>query len=335
MRVTYFHRLPARANQQSVEHYFAAVRSHLPVDVQWTVQKSPFDSRGIAPRLGNLAQASWHRRDGDISHVTGDVNYLVLALDGRRTVLTILDCGFEQLPPGRRRDVIQHLWYTLPVARAGHITAISEFTRQRLLALTGCDPRKIRVIPVCISPDFQRAAPRPPADPPVVLLIGTAPNKNIARVAQALAGVRCTVRIIGQPTAIQRQALMDAGVTFTSAGGLSQPQVVEEYRRCDLLLFASTYEGFGMPILEAQAIGRPVVTSTAAAMPDVAGGAAALVDPFDPLSIRAGVTRVLASAGLREALIARGFANLPRFAPAQVAQAYAALYRELRTLRIP
>ncbi len=119
--------------------------------------------------------------------------------------------------------------------------------------------------------------------------------------------------------------------TFTTASGLSQPQIIAEYHRCDLVLFASTYEGFGMPILEAQAIGRPVVTSTIASMPEVAGDAAELVDPFDPLSIRAGVTRVLTSTSRQESLIARGFANLPRFAPTVVAQAYASLYREVET----
>src|SRR5690606_29268410 len=93
--------------------------------------------------------------------------------------------------------------------------------------------------------------------------------------------------------------------------------------------FASTYEGFGMPILEAQAVGRPVLTSAAASMPDVAGDAAWLVDPFDVEAIRDGLQRMLAEPGLRERLIDRGFRNVGRFTPAIVAAAYARLYRSL------
>jgi glycosyltransferase involved in cell wall biosynthesis len=329
MRVTYFQRKTARLNQQSIEHSFAVTRTCLPADVQWTAIESAFESRGIWRRLCNLAQASRHRADGDVSHVTGDVHYLAMALEGRRTVLTIHDCGFEQLPPGRRRDVIQHFWYTLPVARVAQITVVSEFTRQRLLALTGCDPAKVRVVPSCIAPDFSPAPPRATTGAPVVLLMGTAPNKNLERVAQALSGIACTARLVGEPSAAQQQALRSAGVPFTSAAGLSRQEVVDEYRNCDLVVFASTYEGFGMPILEGQAVGRPVVTSAVTSMPEVAGDAAVLVDPYDIASIRAGVDRVLRDRALREALVSRGFENVRRFDPAGIARTFVEIYRGL------
>ncbi len=71
--------------------------------------------------------------------------------------------------------------------------------------------------------------------------------------------------------------------------GLTIDEVVDQYHKCDLVSFVSTYEGFGMPIVEANAIGRPVFTATVASMPEVAADAACLVDPFDVQAIRNGV----------------------------------------------
>jgi glycosyltransferase involved in cell wall biosynthesis len=78
-------------------------------------------------------------------------------------------------------------------------------------------------------------------------------------------------------------------------------------------VFPSLYEGFGLPVLEAQACGCPVITSTTSSLPEVGGDAALLVDPGDASAIAAGMARVAADPALRETLIARGFANVRRF----------------------
>jgi glycosyltransferase involved in cell wall biosynthesis len=98
---------------------------------------------------------------------------------------------------------------------------------------------------------------------------------------------------------------------------------------CDLLVFASTFEGFGLPIVEAQATGRPVVTSNIMSMPEVAGDAACLVDPFNVSSIREGVLKVINDSDYRNALVKAGFENVKRFQPEQIARQYAELYHEL------
>lgn len=74
---------------------------------------------------------------------------------------------------------------------------------------------------------------------------------------------------------------------------LKNEQVVQKYINCDMLLFVSTLEGFGLPIVEANAIERPVITSNFSSMPEIAGEAAHLVDPFDANSIRSGVIRII------------------------------------------
>ena len=94
-----------------------------------------------------------------------------------------------------------------------------------------------------------------------------------------------------------------------------------------MISFCSLLEGFGLPILEAQATGRPVITSNLSSMPEVAGNGALLVDPYDVNAIRKGILRIIQDGALRENLIVKGLENVKRFSPQKVADAYVELYR--------
>jgi glycosyltransferase involved in cell wall biosynthesis len=98
-----------------------------------------------------------------------------------------------------------------------------------------------------------------------------------------------------------------------------------------MVVFASLYEGFGLPILEAQAMGRPVITSNFGAMREAAGDGALLVDPYSVEAIRAAILRVKNEPGLREDLIAKGLRNAANFSADAVAMKYAQIYRNLAT----
>jgi glycosyltransferase involved in cell wall biosynthesis len=97
----------------------------------------------------------------------------------------------------------------------------------------------------------------------------------------------------------------------------------------DILFFASTFEGFGMPILEAQAIGRVVVTSNILSMPEVGGNAALYVDPYSIEQIRDAICILKNDKILRNSLIDKGFENIKRFNPDTIAFQYEALYQEI------
>ena len=164
---------------------------------------------------------------------------------------------------------------------------------------------------------------------PVILQVGARNNKNLSRVAASLSGIPCEFHIIGHLQEADRVELDRAGVRHRVSDELTDDQVLQAYEGCDLLVFASTYEGFGMPIVEANAVGRPVVTSNLEPMVSVAGGAACLVDPYDPESIRCGVLRLIQDSAYREELIQRGFENVKRFSPKAIAEAYLGIYLEL------
>ena len=85
------------------------------------------------------------------------------------------------------------------------------------------------------------------------------------------------------------------------------------YSAAEVFAFPTLYEGFGIPILEAQQCGTPVLTSNISALPQVAGESAALVDPYDEDSIRDGLRKLLTDKSLQKELIEKGYNNAARF----------------------
>jgi glycosyltransferase involved in cell wall biosynthesis len=98
-------------------------------------------------------------------------------------------------------------------------------------------------------------------------------------------------------------------------------------------MLCSTLEGFGMPIIEAQATGRVVLTSNCSSMPDVAGKGALLVDPFSIKSMREGLKKLISDSKLRDTLINEGFENVKRFEVETISAMYFEVYSGLVSRR--
>ena len=327
MRVALFTRRPRAKSNFSIESIVAGIAQRLHGDYQPQVVVARYESRGVLPRLYNMVEAAVQQ--GDVNHVTGDIHFVALLLDGRRTLLTVHDCGRIVGQTDLASQVIKWLWFILPVRHCARTTVVSEATKRQLTAIVPDCADRIAVVPTFISDAYQRR-PRPFHKAcPQLLQVGTKDNKNLLRVAQALQGIPCHLHVVGVLNDDQRQALQDAGIDYTNHVAVTDARMVELYEQSDLIVFASTFEGFGMPIIEANRVGRAVVTSNVTSMPEVAGDAACLVDPFDVDSIRAGIERVIHDDIYRQHLIERGFANAERFSASHVIQCYEKLYDEL------
>lgn len=325
IKVTYFTRKPGQA--WSLERVFADIAAQMPGDISVTFCPNRFRSHGLFRRLYDLLAAPL--RQGQVNHITGDVHYIAYLLRKQKTILTIHDCVMLHRSKGLKRWLLWFFWLWLPVKRCQTIVAISRATKTELLQALSVDAEKIRVIHDPVSKEFE-PNPRPfNAACPRVLHIGTSPNKNLDRHVAALQGLPCELVVVGRLSDAQRHFLETSGIRYEALADLSNQALLEQYGLCDLLLFASTYEGFGLPIVEAQAVGRPVITSILCSMPEVAGDAACLVDPYDVTSIRAGLERVFCDDSFRTELVRRGFENVLRFDVRTVASQYSELYRQV------
>jgi glycosyltransferase involved in cell wall biosynthesis len=324
MQVVQFQRR-AEPRQYSVERLFEDVRSAIPKDIQITLRINRFPSRGLFARIYDAFSAWRHR--GAINHVLGDVHYLAWFLPRDRTILTVLDCVSLERLTGWRRWIFWLLWYWWPLKRSAHVTVISEFSREALQRWVRIPAERIHVIPPTLSAEFQPAPWTANGDRSRLLQVGTYPNKNLARVVEAIAGLRVTLVIVGTPDEEICQRMRTLDIDYEIHIELSRDELVEQYRRADVVVFASTYEGFGLPIIEAQAVGRPVLAGKVGAMPEAAGGAACMIDPFDVADIRLGICRLLEDPDYVQTLVRNGFENARRYSPERIAEAYAEVYR--------
>jgi glycosyltransferase involved in cell wall biosynthesis len=330
MHITYLFRSPGTGH--SIETLFGTIRQAVGrrTNTIPAVVYLPRVSHGLRDIWHNLRFIRRQRLQG-IIHITGDVQYATLALPASRTVLTIHDCvpleRFRQRP--LRYALFWLLWYYLPIRRARVVVAVSDKTRQDLIRYVGRIAEKVVVIPNTVDPSFSPQPADFKISTPIILQIGTIPHKNVPRLLDALTGVACTLRIVGPLTPDLREKLRQNAIHYESYQNLDSASILKLYIESDLVTFVSTYEGFGMPIVEANAVGRAVLTSAILPMCDVAGEAAHLVDPTDTEAIRQGIQRLINDAPYRQQLVEAGYRNARRFAPQMIAAHYLTQYQRL------
>ena len=268
------------------------------------------------------------RRSNNIYHITGDVHYMAIAT-GKNSVLTIHDVKSAKSGNPLKDLYIKLFWFWLPAIFVKRITVISNFTRIELEQIIPFAKHKIRVVYNPIKGELKPTTYNFRVEKPRILLIGTKPNKNLERTFEALEKINCDLTIVGKLSENQLELLKKHNLQFTNKMNLPYSEIITCYENCDMLCFASTYEGFGMPIIEAQSIGRPVLTSEIGAMLEVANDSACLVNPYNVNSIRDGIQRILADEAYRHNLIEQGFENVKRFQLQNIVNQYINVYKEI------
>lgn len=287
----------------------------------------PSNYAGIKDIIQNGRSAKHQQKQGFINHITGADHFLLLFLDGKRTVVTVHDIMHYFELHGIKK-FIWNLLYIYPLKRAAKVIFISEFAKKQTL-------KKVKLKNYCIIENpllggFQYK-PKPfNHEKPVIMHIGTVDRKNLSRSIMALKGIKCHLRIIGEISEKNKKLLEENGIEYSNAVNISNEDVVKEYESCDIVNFPSTFEGFGMPIIEGQKVGRIVLTSNISPMKDVAADGAVFVNPFDVNSIRDGYLKILNMTDEeQEKLIDRGQKNCERFDAKTIADKYMDVYKEI------
>jgi len=306
---------------------FKQVRSVLPEEVRAVTKQLSFYSEGILNRVLIGFEAAFNQ--GEINHITGDINFIALFLRKKRTVLTILDVGFMNHPGKLARLFLRLFWIVFPAKRSAVITTISNSAKSEILKFVSVDPSKIVVIYVPISNLFKPVSKVFNKSKPVLLQVGTRSNKNVIRLVKALTGIDCHLDIVGDIDPDLTYELENSKVEYSSSSNISNEEIVAKYASSDIICFTSVYEGFGMPIVEANITGRVVVTSNLLSMPEVGGNAAHYVDPFSVESIRNGIQKVINEDDYRNQLIFNGFENAKRFDLKEITTQYVSVYKGL------
>ena len=269
-------------------------------------------------------------KKADIYHITGHIHFITLLLPKKKTILTIHDTGILNIRTGLRRYILKKILFEIPIRRTKYITAISEQTKKDLIKYTNCSKDKIRVIENPLNEEFNVSEDKKfNSAYPQILQIGTSYNKNLNNLIKSLRGLDCFLKIIGRLNSEQKELLNYHNIKFDNVENISDQELVECYKKSDIVTFCSTFEGFGLPIIEAQSMRTPVITSNQSPMKEVAGDGAYFVDPHSVDSIKKGFMELIKNEQLRKTLITNGLKNVKRFNAERIAAKYEKIYEEI------
>lgn len=268
-------------------------------------------------------------------------------------VVTVHDVSFLEHPEfftAARREQLR-LTVARTVKRASKIITVSNFSRDAILRRYAVPPENVHVIPNAANPYFRvtnhdRARrivrDRLRFDGPFVLSVGDLqPRKNHIRLIEAFA------RLLTQYPKLSHHLVLTGNDTWFAdkvraaaagsgfgerihfTGFVEDAELLDLYNACECFVFPSLYEGFGLPVLEAQACGRAVACSETSALPEVADGAGILFNPGEAGEITRAMADILLDPELRAHKERLGIKNAARFNWRASAEATLDVYKDV------
>jgi glycosyltransferase involved in cell wall biosynthesis len=270
-----------------------------------------------------------------------------------KKISTIHDCAYARYK--EFRNVFSEVYILLSIDLAKHLCSavltVSNFSKGELIQMYHFNPDKIKMVyegPA--NPDL--SAQESTHNPILKDIFGdifakkyfiyvgiTRPRKNIIRLVEAfkiflsdhpeyklvLAGSISTAFVdVGQK--IKELNLEESVI---QSGFVSNTEKTLLFKNAQALTYPSLYEGFGLPVLEAQALGLPVLTSNTSSLPEVAGTGAICVDPLNIQKIAEAMNKIVENNNFREQLILDGYKNVKRFSWEEAAKEVMRIFKKI------
>ena len=326
MRITYFYR-----NQQcgfSIQRVFQTLAKEIEKYAEVEEIFLPAAKADIFSILKNGLFAKKNQNKNSINHITGAEHYLLYFLKSKKTIVTVHDIMYYSYLSGLKKKFWKIL-YLNSLKRAKKVVFISEFAKKQVTDIINLPKDIVCVIPDSISNDYKFCPKIFNKEKPIILHIGTLERKNLLRTILALKDMQCHLKIVGKINSETLDLLQKNNIEYSNVFNLTNEEIVREYENCDIVNFPSTFEGFGMPVIEGQKTGRIVITSNISPMKEVAGDAAVLVDSFDVNSMREGYLKAIQDDKFRENTIQKGLNNVKQFSVENIAKQYINLYNNI------
>ncbi len=257
----------------------------------------------------------------------------------KRIVTTLHDIGFERLPKLYRPAELRYHRYSalLAVKRANRIITVSEFSRREILERYKLPPERVVAIPLAVDPKRYRAdvteaekdavLTKYRLSRPFFVYAGRIEEKkNIVNLVHAFSIFK-SARGVGDPVKLLLVGMPGFGYERVkkeiAARKLEKDVLLPGYvpeadmpalmSAAKILLLPSWYEGFGLPIIQAQACGTPVIAASVASMPEVGGEAALYAKPDEPEDFARAMNLLMDQSSEWERRRALGLENVKRF----------------------
>lgn len=269
-------------------------------------------------------------------------------------VLTIHDLSFIHYPQffNRRKNIWHRaLRVKKLINEAAAIVAVSENTRQDIIKLFNVKPEKVSTIYSGVNPAVDLPSPEAEKDffkrhdlgARFILYLGTIePRKNLAGLIYAYNRFRNeNIKLVYVQLVLAgakgwrhkdifrawQESPYRHDIKFIGYVSNSEKELL--YKRAELFVYPSYYEGFGLPVLEAMDRGLAVITSNVSSVPEVVADAAIILNPYDISEIAKALELVINDQGLKAKLIAAGRERAKKFSWEKTASAYIKLFKSL------
>lgn len=309
--------------QNSIEEIAQRISNRLNIQIL----ELPYESISIIGIIKNIHFIK--KIKADVVHVMSPTEAYILPFIKAKRIITFHDLGTIIASRNSIYRIAKMAFYILPaVFFSDFITFVSNETLKEFQKLTGCKKNeKFKVVYNFSDSRFSAGTEKQIKQKQFSILhIGTAHRKSLEMVIEACKGLKVQLDIVGILSDAQQKLLNRYNINYKNEYDITTAQVIEKYFSCDIVSFPSSYEGFGMPIIEANATGKPVIAGDIPILHEIAGDSAVYVNPKSAEQIRGAIQKLQNDSVFYNKMSTLGLKNSKRFSADIIVNKYEKLY---------